>query len=73
MKQWVRVIVRMRIFQLVFLSFDGHPAHLVKAHPVDVHLELRAYPLLQYPSVDAELPTMRTLHGGHCHLFRYFN
>jgi hypothetical protein len=63
----------MLILHLVFDCLDGHPAHLIKAHPVDVHLELRTDPLLQYPSVDTELCIIESLHGCHRHLLRHFN
>ena len=60
----------MLIIQLVFECFDRHPTNFVKAHSVDVHLELRTYPLLQDASVDTELFIER-FHGCHGHLFRY--
>ena len=60
----------MLIIKLVFECFDRHPTNFVETHSVDVHLELRTYPLLQDASIHTELFIER-FHGCHGHLFRY--
>lgn len=54
----------MACIKLIFKGFHSHSIYFVKAHSIDVNLELRANPLLYSPSVYTELSVFN-IDSGH--------